>query len=335
MSIYNEGFYVSQQDESRKAAEAVLPIVLSLIDVKSVVDVGCGVGTWLSVIDKMGFDKYVGIDGEYVNKSLLHIPENKFIQYDLRDEFTPHQKYDLVMSLEVAEHIKEEEHANYLKTLVNLGDIILFSAAIPGQGGTSHCNEQWLNYWIRKFEAFDYEAFDVIRPKIWNHNDIAFYYRQNMVLFVKKHFDTEAIRNKLVGYQTFQNADLVHPILLEEYVKNPYLKLLKELFEKGKYNIIIGLEEIDNPDVYYYVARAYKELKNYNKAIKYFELYLEKKHTTNYLSTLYHLAEIQYILKEYSKSEILLNKCLQITGDKHFKAKQLLDEISKVKMEEL
>ena len=41
-------------------------------------------------------------------------------------------------------------------TITKHGDAVLFSAAIPGQGGQDHLNEQWPEYWQKKFEVNGY-----------------------------------------------------------------------------------------------------------------------------------------------------------------------------------
>ena len=93
--------------------------------------------------------------------------------------------YDIAMSLEVAEHIFEKQSVNFMDTLTGLANVILFSAAIPHQGGQGHVNEQWQSYWVRRFKDYGYECVDIIRDKIWDNDEIWFYYKQNMLMFVK------------------------------------------------------------------------------------------------------------------------------------------------------
>jgi|GEM_PF-6213618 len=64
--------------------------------------------------------------------------------------------------------------------------IFLFSAAIPGQGGESHINEQPLTFWRSEFARHDYVALDVIRPKLVGQTDVAPWYRYNCILYVAK-----------------------------------------------------------------------------------------------------------------------------------------------------
>ena len=118
-----------------KAAEILVPHLLESISVKSVLDVGMGIGTWLKVFQDNGIDDILGIDGAYVNKELFFIDEKYFKSHDLRTGFNLGRKFDLVVSLEVIEHIPKEFEDIFIENLINHGDTILFSGAIPGQGG--------------------------------------------------------------------------------------------------------------------------------------------------------------------------------------------------------
>jgi len=130
------------------SAEAIVPHVIRLTQPGSVVDVGCGTGTWLSVFKRHGIEEICGIDGDYVERTNLEIPSKCFIAADLKQSVSMSQKFDLVVSIEVAEHIPPQNANVYIESLVGLGPVILFSAAIPFQGGIEHVNEQWPDYWI-------------------------------------------------------------------------------------------------------------------------------------------------------------------------------------------
>jgi SAM-dependent methyltransferase len=168
-----------------KAPREIVPIVLKLLKVNSVLDVGCGTGTWLKVFEENSITDYLGIDGTYVDTKRLVIPANKFAARDLRESWSLSRHFDIVLSLEVAEHLPETSADILVSALVNHGDCILFSAAIPGQGGQHHINEQWPSYWIEKFRAHGYHFHDVIRPAVWDNENVEWWYRQNIFL-VKK-----------------------------------------------------------------------------------------------------------------------------------------------------
>ncbi|MDQ1143589.1 2-polyprenyl-3-methyl-5-hydroxy-6-metoxy-1,4-benzoquinol methylase/predicted O-methyltransferase YrrM [Bacillus sp. SORGH_AS 510] len=183
---YDKGFFSSQQHGSLLSAKQVVPYLINLLKPKSVVDVGCGVGTWLSVFKDQGVEVITGLDGDYVDTNMLHIPKESFISQDVSKSFTLDRQYDLVVSLEVAEHLREQEAEPFVDNLVSLGPIILFSAAIPLQGGTDHLNEQWPDYWRNIFLKRGYLAVDCIRGVFWNNSQVEWWYRQNMIMYVKK-----------------------------------------------------------------------------------------------------------------------------------------------------
>jgi len=165
----------------------ILSIVLSALPkVRSAADVGCRVGTWLSVMMEKGAKDVMGLDGEWVETSMLVIPTEAFVKTDLNKPIRLPRRFDLAISLEVAEHLPAERAKGFVHDVTRLADFVLFSAAIPFQGGRNHINEQWQDYWVSLFAAEGYSAHDLIRSKIWNDSKMPFWYRQNTLLFVKK-----------------------------------------------------------------------------------------------------------------------------------------------------
>ena len=92
----------------------------------------------------------------------LPIPKKNFFAVDLKRPLQLERRFDLVLSLEVAEHLPEECAATFVESLIGLGSVILFSAAIPFQGGTHHVNEQWSNYWVKNFQEREYVVIDTL-----------------------------------------------------------------------------------------------------------------------------------------------------------------------------
>lgn len=207
---YTREFYDLQKERSLQSAREIIPLVLKLVKPKSIADIGCGTGTFLSVAMQAGVQDVLGIDGDYVDRSALLIPEKNFLAQNLAGEFRLNRKFDLVMSLEVAEHLPPEKAKAFVNGLVSLGPVILFSAAIPFQGGEHHVNEQWPEYWSRLFADEGYVAVDAVRRDIWDNHKVAFYYAQNTLFFVdEKHLadypelEKEASRTKMLS--------VVHP----------------------------------------------------------------------------------------------------------------------------
>ena len=183
---YDQAFYTGQRDGSLQSARAIIPLLLSHLSVHSVVDVGCGVGTWLKAFQENGVSDITGYDGEYVDTSMLVIDAENFKVLDLTTDFALPRKADLAISLEVAEHLPSKNGDHLVQQLVSVAPMVLFSAAIPGQGGTGHVNEQWQDHWRAKFNSFGYYPVDAIRPLVWGHHDVEIWYQQNIILYCKE-----------------------------------------------------------------------------------------------------------------------------------------------------
>jgi len=182
-SLYTDTFYFAQKEGSISSAQVVVPIVLSLINCDSVVDVGCGIGGWLKEFERNGVTDYLGVDGDYVSRDLLEIPRERFRALNLENLIDFGRRFDLACSLEVAEHLPKSCSRSFVSALVAAAPIVLFSAAIPRQGGTNHINEQWQSYWAALFAEHSYIAVDCVRPIIFGDRRIEWWYRQNIILF--------------------------------------------------------------------------------------------------------------------------------------------------------
>jgi SAM-dependent methyltransferase len=184
LDSYTYDFYKSEIEFSRSAAQIIVPLVMDIVHPESVVDVGCGLGVWLSIFKQNGVRDILGIDGGKISKEDLKIPPESFVHSDLEHPLKIDRVFDLVVSLEVAEHISPENASVFVDSLTSLGSIILFAAAIPFQGGVHHVNEQWPEYWIELFNKKGFLAIDCLRRKVWNTPGIAYWYKQNIFLFI-------------------------------------------------------------------------------------------------------------------------------------------------------
>ena len=164
----------------------IVPIVLEYVDPRSVIDVGCGLGTWLLEFHRRGVSGMLGIDGDYIDRSLLSIPRDRFRAIDLSEPFKLAETADLAISLEMAQHLPASSAASFVRSLAALAPVILFSAAAPKQGGVHQINEQWPDYWAESFHDWGFAAVDCIRDRIWENEDVAWWYAQNMMFFVDR-----------------------------------------------------------------------------------------------------------------------------------------------------
>lgn len=184
--LYDDEFYRNRDNLTRASAKLVLDRLLDIIPPPaSAVDLGCGIGVWLSVLKEKGVGQVLGLDGPWVNQAFLAIQPGEFRQQDFTQPLNLGTRFDLSISLEVAEHFPAEFADQFVASLTSLADFVLFSAAPPQQGGVNHVNEQPMEYWLEKFEKQGYVGVDCLRPYLWNDRRIASWYRQNVVLMVK------------------------------------------------------------------------------------------------------------------------------------------------------
>ena len=185
-TLYDNAFFSQVDRDGLTSAGVIVPLVSHLIPFNSVVDVGCGHGAWLRVFQDHGASCVVGLDGPYVNRSQLLIPPESFVETDLARPFRIPGKYDLAVCLEVGEHLPRRMAPVLVEALCRAAEVVLFSAAIPGQGGTHHINEQWPRFWESAFKANGFIRLDPIRPQVWRHPDVAPWYKQNIYLFADR-----------------------------------------------------------------------------------------------------------------------------------------------------
>lgn len=216
-----------------KAAQHIVPKIIELYSPKSVIDVGCGIGTWLFVFKENGISDYLGVDGDFLNRKMLMIESEKFIATDLSKTFSQPRKFDIAMSLEVAEHLPESSADSFVRTLVSLSDTIIFSAAITGQGGQNHLNEQFPHYWKKKFEDHNYHLIHNFSSKIWNCKDVEWWYKQNILVYQKKELKHPEIEMNFY----------IHPELFTKKLNEiDELKLKNQNIFKGRISVLEGFK---------------------------------------------------------------------------------------------
>lgn len=233
-SEYTNDFFQAISEGSLSSAKAILPIIFDLIQPKSVVDVGCGNGLWLSVCQALGAETILGIDGDYVQRDELKVPESCFQAKDLTQPLRLEQTFDLVISVEVAEHLPDKNSDVFVESLISLGKVVLFSAAVPFQGGVEHINEQWPNYWKKKFEDRGYICLDCIRPQVWDNPQVDYWYAQNIFVFIEKNIlKTHVELNFECSEKIAFEGPIVHP---RNYLgKNQELQKMCEAIDWYKY----------------------------------------------------------------------------------------------------
>lgn len=163
---YGDDFYNAQIEGSYKSAQRYGERLASVYRPRSVVDAGCGRGAWLKAFKDGGAEKVVGLDGPWNSAGNMVDPSIEFRPVELNQPIAVEggERFDLAMSVEVAEHLQEASARGFVASLTRLSDVVLFGYAFSCQGGTNHLNEQPHTYWAKLFEAHDYAPYDFFRP---------------------------------------------------------------------------------------------------------------------------------------------------------------------------
>lgn len=208
---YDRAFYDLHAAGTAASAARIVPLLVDWFRPLSVLDVGCGRGAWLKEFAARGVTDYLGLDGDYLDPAALLIPPNQFRATNLTAPTGLGRRYDLATCLEVAEHLPEATADQFVRFLTSHADLVVFSAAVPGQGGAHHVNEQWPSYWRDRFAAEGYASFDPVRPRVWTDLTVQAWYRQNLLVY--------AAPAAAVRFQDVLTAiprlpvDIVHPDL--------------------------------------------------------------------------------------------------------------------------
>jgi SAM-dependent methyltransferase len=234
---YTNEFYAEFREGAQRSARVVVPLVMELAEPKSVVDFGCGTGAWLSVFREAGVARIHGVEGAPMSPELLFVDPSCIEILDLSKPCRLGLDFDLVCSLEVAEHVAPGSAAGFVESLVSHGPVVLFSAAVPRQRGDGHVNEQWPDYWAKLFATHGYEAIDCVRPVIWNNADVEVWYRQNILVFGKTSEFNRYPRLDAKRHRTVTPAlSLVHPELY---------RIKCEMYEDAQRNYVFWRAEND------------------------------------------------------------------------------------------
>ena len=184
---YDETFFRYLQQGSTRSAQVIVPLVIDRLKIGSVLDVGCGAGAWLACYRAAGLPRYVGVDGDYVTAASLLIPSSAFLPFDITKPFDLGERFAMVQCLEVGEHLPTDASRTLVENLTRHGDVVLFSAAVPGQGGENHINEQPYEFWRALFAAQGYSPYDFLRPLVRGNTYVEPWYRHNTMLYVAEH----------------------------------------------------------------------------------------------------------------------------------------------------
>lgn len=179
-STYPPEYYSSRHDRTLNSARLIMAHVLDGREVNSIIDFGCGVGTFLHV---SGVEDVLGIDMHNDMRS-LRIPERAYMRHNLEHRLVHNRKFDMAICVEVAEHLPESAARTLCESISGVSDLVLWSAATLGQGGVNHINEQPMEYWCDIWKSLGYcqsSAPHAIRRLVgvlpWYRHNLMFYTR--------------------------------------------------------------------------------------------------------------------------------------------------------------
>ena len=239
---YKKFYYKHREKRSTQGADLVLPLVFDHLPIKSVIDVGCGTGTWLRAARSLGASRTLGVENPWTRRHQVEDRQIEMRWQNLEEPFAIADTFDLCICLEVAEHLSPARAESFVGDLCHTSRRILFGAAVPGQRGRHHVNEQWQSFWASIFRERAYVPIDAIRPIVWNVGDIPYWYRQNTLIYVHQSqypADLAALQ-PLIDQSSI--LDLVHPDLLTRLLERPDVKTAVRMALKVPAAVIRGLK---------------------------------------------------------------------------------------------
>jgi cyclopropane fatty-acyl-phospholipid synthase-like methyltransferase len=227
---YNNNFYSEMSTYASDSAKVIVPMLLDKYSIDSVIDFGCGDGQFVEEFLRSGLKEVIGIEGDWIRNVVdwQQMPWLKIANLQNVQDFE--RKFDLAVCLEVAEHLESTYAVNLIESLTNASDLVLFSAAIPGQGGTNHINLKYPDYWAELFFQRGFTLAWDPRTILWKNRLVAPWYKQNCLVFAKSTSN---------AFQKIEPVVFRHPEIFPELQSNLYRarKLLKKILIKTYRNL--------------------------------------------------------------------------------------------------
>jgi SAM-dependent methyltransferase len=247
--LYFKTSFNSNSPGSLQSARVIVPLLMELFRPGSVIDIGCGGGSWLQAFQENGVLDLLGVDGPWIDRKVFRLQPELLRHHDLTKPLDVGRRFDLANCLEVAEHLPAEAAPVMVENLVRLAPVVVFSAAIPAQYGIHHVNCQWPEYWTALFERHGYSPISLLRWQIWENAEVAWWYRQNLTIFASQSYlkdhsellDLDARYRDVPGHVihpecfAFHADPAVMPLqLVLKALPQEVLSRLRRVFERSK-----------------------------------------------------------------------------------------------------
>jgi SAM-dependent methyltransferase len=190
--MYDPKYYERHFNEYREWEIRLAKFFSDRYKINSVIDIGCGVGSYLEGHVRSGVTKVRGLEYNY-KSAVGYFPDilKPHISYaDATKPLDINDKFDCAWSVEVAEHIMPSGTEQFIDNLTSLTEnYILLTAAPPGQSGTGHIKLREKQFWIDAIKAkgFDYLEDEVkVLQEEWKKLGAEWYITKNVMLFKKK-----------------------------------------------------------------------------------------------------------------------------------------------------
>ncbi len=186
-AIYHADYYAEVDEAAVRSAGAMTESIVTQFKPRRVVDVGCGTGALLEAFRQRGCEVY-GLEYSEAALQFCRARKLRVEQFDLEhDSLGKPETFDVATSMEVAEHLPEKFADRYVDLLTQMSNIVVLTAAHPGQGGTDHVNEQPPSYWIAKFQARGF-THDAALSRQWGQvwkeaGNVSPWYCENLMVF--------------------------------------------------------------------------------------------------------------------------------------------------------
>jgi len=188
---YSPKYFKRHLDQYKLWENDIGKSIINIFYINSVIDLGCGVGSYLEGTLQAGCTDIFGVEISFDRAKDFFVDKIKpHIQFgDATIDLNLNRTFDCVMSFEVAEHILPEETEGFINNVTSLSDkFIILTAAPPGQRGTGHINLKPKDFWINAIQSkgFIYKEQMVEHcVSIWKNFDTPWYILRNLMVFKK------------------------------------------------------------------------------------------------------------------------------------------------------